>query len=702
MIVAPSLLLIVAVPAIVICQDPTTAEPLPVEPPFPKVFDLVGRSVQVVSTYWDHQLGYGTVAEYLDLDVGRAAYEIRLGETRHNVLLDAVKDRYYIYRPYRCQVGPQGALEEAALDTWAFDLPWQPRESRLHLFDAIGLWVFASQNAFTYAHGQQLYSHEKSRVRQRLHTWSFNDTARKVRLDISFVETATNGKEQPTFDLRSIRKSTSEGALLRTYDVMKVEPFIDRDVHDTVLQLPVGHQCSTSENERNDLDVRTHNGTARKLGLQVTATKFSNLPGGQAAGRDTDTVHLDVAHRLQSDGAYFMFRLRDTRTDIKHVVDYESARYEVDLVRGNCTIGRASSREEDEAFELVFANGMRLGVELALLTDLLDDMDGYGLVKEVGYGSTKFAFFEKTLTDFDRPTRVIKKFSSSQDGARYDLSSVTIWHLNDNEDLIDEMVYFSVVDDQSDEAWSESSSEYDISEECYLNNDAMQSGRDYAWLEFRYPLDGREIGLIAAHSELVKQQLHRKLAGYLGVELHYHIQLPRIELAFDDDDMVVRLLALEWPPAETRRDRISLQKIVSEARRLDYSPLELPEPPEELLLDRPADLSDTHRQVAGEYVANTLRYIAKERPGLQGLALVIDLRGVPVVLAPSGFVREPADDLDGAPESGRIDEDEYSAPRRGTTGTTFSRSIQLYLLSLLLSASIAFGVHLARKSAYMR
>lgn len=721
LIVVLALIILDIVP-VVICRDeatPTTR--IPVEPPFPKIFDLVERAVQIVSEYWDEHRGYGSVEEYLDIALGRAAYVIRLGDLQDNILIDAVEDKFYRYKPYSCEVGPQSKLEETALGTWSISFAalsnkTTPEKLNLRLFDAIGYWVFASQNAFTYEHADQLYSEQNNKLKQKMHTWSFNDTERKVRIEMTFRETATNGREQPTFDLSLIRKLTLMGELLRSYNILAVERELDRDAYDMILQVPVGHQCSKDEDEseyerklreQSNPIFTSHRLYAQKIDLQITATRFSDT-GGRVSGRDSDTLYLELAHRLQANGAHFMFRLQDTKTDIKHVIDYDCARYEIDLLSGSCTMSHAFGPEEEDSFELAFANGMHWYVDLSLLIDLFDKRDGYKFVKEVIEQSTKYAFFELSNPDFGRSTRVFKKFKLEDD--YYDLDSVTIWFLNDNDTLVDKMIYFSLLDEKSDELWSESTNGYDISEECYLNNDQMKNGRDYAWLEFTYPLDTREINPMVAHSEVVKAELHKKFADFFDLNLHHLIQLPRIELMFEDDDMVVRLLALDSPPPEimferiegksienyslkhkqlspdlghcsescrlghcssmtfcrtsftcyysraaspegseftnraecdtfvrrTPEDRIGLKNIISQARRLDYSPLELPEPSAELLLERKTN-SDIYTQVYDEHVNNTMQKIKNERPGLQEMSLVIEIDGLPVVLVPSGF-----------------------------------------------------------------
>lgn len=761
---ASFLLMVGLLAAIVASQESTSTSKTTIEPPFPSLFDQVlnGQltSVKIVAESLDASSGLQTTTEYLDLNLARAAYVTRNKLEQGVILLDAIRDKSFSYKPYTCEVHSQRDLQVPGIRQWNTDLSFVTKgpgageddgtstdiEVNLRLFGVIGYWIFAWRRAKVYSNSAVVYSVSKNIYRVS-HRWTAEDVDNKMHVELHFIDTSPSNSNEPSLSLEMIQLKESEGEqkVLVTYNILSIDYEISQDAYDSVLQVPVGYGCLDEIEEVEFDQKRGKSGRSvlpafsldrRKLSLEATATKFTE------SSRESSTISMELARISKT---YLMVRIRDTRFDYKHVIDTNAnVQYTIDSRRGTCKLEHYPELADSDdlcKFDVDFANQMTLKVSFEFLVDLFDEKMNFKLVKTTKQGAidAKYAYFERTsigLFGSDlRPTRIIRKFLLDKD--EYKLQSVTLWTLNTDESRLEEMYYLNVIDfEPIDHAWPSISHVFDVSEECYLNNERMQNGRDYAWLEFTYPISSQESTTLAGYTDLLEKVLYKRYSSYLRWS---RFRIPRVELEFDDDHFVLRLLALNNPPLDvmfekqessalifktdsdqrtyvpdinhcvelcrkqhchaisycesthscifTSRQIVAssdtvknaqcdtyydlkpdttyvntLQQVISKNRHIDFSPVAVPKPPEELLLPLSESGVDpsTYSELLNSYVKELMIYLKKERPGLDGVSFVSKLNGLLTVLIPNKFDIEvdPLSEFDLTDSSGEDDEDD--------------------------------------------
>lgn len=586
--------------ALVACHSSTklVAADQKVEPPFPSPFNQVGPnekvSVKLVSEILDSEFGYHTSLEYLDLELARAAYVNKYKSGQETVLLVAKQDTSYTYKPYTCKTAPQNAVTLPELKGWSTDLSvtYHNQEGNsasctLRIFGILGLWLYATTQPKVYSNSQIVYSVSKN-LHKVSHQWCTNDSDRKLKICFYFINTSPAGKEanpsELTLEMVQV-SSAGDGKAISTFNIVTLDYELDQDAYDNVLQVPVGYGCLAGMDE-NEFDEKLKakgneqmpnmSPKNHKLSLEITATKFVDSPD-QAVSRSSSTIFGEL---VQSTLGYYSIRLRDTGKDLKHIIDTTSRlNYFIDLRTGGCEISAFNSDTDlngDISIDAVFSNQMRLNLTPDIMKLLFDVREGFRLIKTIKQSllQDEVMFFEKTsvgLLNTREPTRIIRKYSLGPEGS-YKLDSVTTITLNDDADKVLETCHLNVVDyEPISQAWPDISKEFDVSEECYVNNDRMRNGRDYAWLEFTFPLSSQDVSLLADHSEAIKSRLHRRFAYLFSPNV---IRFPKAEVEFEDESLVFRLLALDYVPLEIRFERFESTSLVylAESDHQDLAP----------------------------------------------------------------------------------------------------------------------------------
>lgn len=757
--------------------DETTVKPPILEPPFPDLFDpfrtdASATGIKIVSETTDATEGYKVVTEYIDTELARVAYVTHRKGNESFVLVNGVADVIYSYKPYTCKTVDVSQLGSLTVNEWTTDLTLNKQNAKgedleinLHLFGVLGFWLYASRMPKVHSGSSAIFSVSKNRY-MISHKWFVNDVNNGIRIEMYFVDIAPEKAEKPILSLEVVKVLFLDDnmKIWSTYNVLSVDYGFEQEAYDSFLQIPIGYGClsditETQFEEQRSFEVSKlamkHSLNHRKLNLEITATKFFHVEG-EATSKSSHTINIEVARRWD---VYLMLRTRGAVMDMKQVVDFKNyVQYEVDMRKGTCKISHYRYDLENMAspISIKFNNGLYMNLTLETLVDLFDLQVDFRYIRTTKQqdGVAEYVYFEK-VKDMDvfntgspRPTRVIRKYL--MDANEYSLESVAIWLMKQDETQIDELFEIHVIDVQPlQDHWYSLPKVYDVSEECYLQNKQMKNGRDYAWLEFKYPISSSEEKIwMLGHTDPIEAALHKRFANYFRAN---SIRLPRIELRFEEESLNVRLLLLDYPPLEmmfaklestvidfvpgqdyediaidikhcaelcriqhchlmsycesnrkclysrrafgmrtefvkrtgcetymdTSHDyRDNLQYIISKTRHLDFGPVSLPEPSEELLRPR----SETgisyarYHELIEDYRKDVLTHIKKEKSDLAHLAVLIELNNRPTVLVPSDFNVEinPIKDLalidSDAPED---DYDRSPAFRKGIANARY-------------------------------
>lgn len=554
------------------CADPQ------VEPPFPSLFDRVGPnekvSVKLVSEVLDSEVGYHTSFEYLDLELARAAYVNNYKTEQVTVLLNAKQDIAFTYKPYTCKTSAQNALTLVGLSNWSTKLKvsylnqGEPVATVLRVFGVLGFWIYTSTRSKVYTKSQIVYSVSKN-IHMVSHQWCTEDPKRKLKICLHFIDTASKGEKNTPLELTLEMvqvSSVEDGKPLKTYNVLSLNYELDNDAYDNVLQVPVGYGCLTSMDEKEFESKLAQKGRrelpfmspkSHKLSLEVTGSKFVSS-AGQTITRNSDTVFLEL---LQSTLGYYSIRIKSSSSDRKHIIDTTSRlNYAIDLVTSQCDISLFNpDPNEDDGIgvDTELSNQMHLNLSPEFIRNVFNDREGFRLVKTIQQRDTQteIFYFERVSVGLlvQKPSRIVRRYVHNQDDS-FTLESVSVMTLNEDSDQVLELWYISVVDyEPIDQAWPEIASEFDVADQCYINNDRMKDGRDYAWLEFTFPVSSRNVALLADHSETIKSRLHRKFSYLFSPNV---IRFPQAEVAFEDESLVFRLLVLDYLPLEQRFEQL--------------------------------------------------------------------------------------------------------------------------------------------------
>lgn len=739
------------------CDETTTSSPRD-EPTFPDLLDpfssgAVTTSIKIVTETTDGVDDYKVITEYLDTKLVSAAYVIRRKGEASYVLVDGSRNMTHSYKPYKCKIVDPGKLGSLTANGWStkIDLPIRRTDDKtsrvqLELIGVIGYWLYVSREPKQYSHSQVIFSASKGRY-LKSHKWYANDVNQGIRVEMYFVDVAPEGSPKPILSLEVVKVLIlqQEKKIWSTYNVLSVDYGIEQEAYANIMQLPVGYGCLFDLQEVQFNELRSKEGRKiaikhalnnRKLSLEVTSAEFLYV-GGQATSRTSNTINVEVARRWD---VYLMLRFQDTFSHTKHVIDYKNyVQYNVDMLKGTCKMSHYRYDLENMArpIEIKFNNGLSMKLTLETLVELFDSQEDFGLIKTTKQplGVTDQVYFEKAgvFDVFDtgspQPARIARKYISNDN--EYTLQSVTIWIMNKDETRIDKLYDINVIDVQPvQDYWYALPKVYDVTRECYLENEQMKNGRDYVWLEFRYPIrDSEERAWMLDRTNVLQTALHKRFANYFEAN---SFRLPQLELRFEDDSFKARLLLLDYPPLEfmfakldatmiefkpeldnedatidlthcsqlcrlkqchlmtfcesTRKclyssrtfgmktqfvkheqcetymdtshdHRNNLQFLIAKTQHLDYSPLSVYEPCEELVLPR----SETgvsfaeYNELALEYRQNVTNHIRKQRSELAHLAIFVDFEGWPRVLVPTSFGVE----VDPLKESGLIDSEDY-------------------------------------------
>ncbi|GLJ59019.1 hypothetical protein SUGI_1488570 [Cryptomeria japonica] len=537
-----------------------------VEPPFPLLFSqsqIKQHRFHIVTESISEATGYETHEEYLDVEGGKSTFIVSDKNGRSVTHIDSELDIVFRYKPYICSAMKPAEVEHAGNDgLWHREvrLDSEPGEAEnvLLVYGVAALWLNAGDLPKTYSDSSIIYSASKD-IHKTAHKWTITDEFSESLVHLFFIENKSQAKDSK-LSLEMIQiESIKAQKIVRTVNILLIEYSIDEEVYDNVMQVPVGYGCldpklasDRSQEGKSYLPVfdiylgplleRSH-----KLDIEVTATKFDET----TQKRSSDTISVELAYDKEQ--YLSLMRQRDTKRDIKTITNYiYRVEYTIDLRRGTCrmTNGKVTDQIVSDFAMLNFENGLKFELDHRVMMNLFIRNGEFFFVKKTkakqNQRSSDYLYYEAQATTFSRPARIIRVYSSAAMQKMAKLESVTVLFFNPNdESRISESYHFNLIEVRSIDGSLDICRTFDISEECYLNNEKMKQGRDYTWFELTYPFQSistRHSEIIAAHSMEFKQMVHDRFVE-AGLSL---FNSPRIELIFDTS-LIIRALLLDMP-----------------------------------------------------------------------------------------------------------------------------------------------------------
>ena len=545
------------------------------EPYFPNLFEpsvpLESRQIVIVSESSSADGGSQTIREYLDLASRRSTIVRSTGNRQQVVFTDANSGLSYSYRAYSCNATKISEIQWEDLHVkMMLDGTKQDEATSLPIQGVAGLWLYAANKRRRYVASQEVYS-STSNARAPAYVWTVEDSSRGQLINLTFVEGLIGPFPfHAPLRLNSIQvESAPDRRPLKTFNVLSIEYEIDEATREELLEVPLGFGCPpASEDISEDRQVSSRHWLELMLEhslikLEVTSSKFVHRPN-QPAERFSDAFDLELAHSSVGPDRLHLFRVRNRELDLKTIFNYRyNVRYSVDMRQGTCQMGHFEQNTQlMQSTLLSFNNGLELDISFGLMMNLFSD-GLFVLTKRTPRrpGRAERYFYEgtlDTLAGLNRTCRLVRSYVKDNDLLK--LESVTVWVLDPSLSQVEQSYHFSVLDSRLLSVWPDEPKVFDVSEECYLNDDRRRSGRDYAWLELTYPVSGRLLQQLSANEQQVKRTFYE---SFLRPPLDFS-RVPRLELEFDEDGFRLRMLLLDLPPLDMVFNEISGYELASD------------------------------------------------------------------------------------------------------------------------------------------
>lgn len=579
------------------------------EPPFPLLTDpgsvSLGR-IHITSESVSDGFGYQTIEEYTDFDLGKSAL-METDKTGTKVtFLDAQADIAYQYEPYICQIIPNFMIDTLETNRLGLSAIWKKivkvkdessrdATKKMYLYGVAALWLNAANIEKTYSKSEFVYSASRD-IHQLSHKWTLKDESANQLVHLHFFLDEASKASLEMIQIQSMETK----AVLRTVNILAVDNIIPSQIYDSVLQVPVGFGCAcelastkalVKFPELNSLylsgPLLSH---SHMLELEVTATKFAADSSLDSNSAQSDTVSIDMVHAnmgAKFTGIFQMVKMRSSTQNTKTIIDHTlKVKQLIDMRTGVCQMTNMMSTideggmysEELHAFHIKFSNGLKLALSPKAVQILFVDQDDFHFIKSVRRNEREpsYLYFEQSESALlpGKQARIVRVYSSRDGNQDIQLESVTVWVFDDAKQSLRESYHINVMAAKDlEDKLPELAKLFDVSEECYLNNEDMKVNRDYAWIEVFYPLTSIQSNLLSTMEYRIKYMLY---AGFLMRSSVAPTRIPRMELMFEETGLIVRMLLLDMPPLE-----LSYDLIVGSTVKADTSKGEL----EELAVD---------------------------------------------------------------------------------------------------------------------
>lgn len=559
-------------------RQPTEA-PI-IEPPFPmliNIADLDSERIHIVSESVDDERGYQTTEEYTDLKKLKSTFIIKDKKGHSVTHINMVDDILYRYSPYKCEAIQITELNPYDSSLWLTEFAFKDKAGNFKygtMFGIASIWINAGKKAKTYEESSVIYSASQE-LYKPAHKWSVVDNENKTRVNLYFIDTSqSDGSVMMTLEMIQV-ESLKTNKVIRTLNILSVDNIITEDIYESILQVPIGYGCHDAESSEKSrfqfprLDKfffgnLLFNGEPHKIQLEVTGTRYdlvtnqTNSMTTTKRSSDTISVELVRTNTVGEDNLQ-MIRQRDSNQDTKLVLDYFlNIQYRIDLRRGTCEMSNMGQvLDEGEKVSLKFSNNLELNMDLTMMRQIFVDNSDYFFIKLVESADIVTSYFEKTSKDLfpGKISRIIRVYSMiKQDGVSFStstkLDTVMIRVFDDKLERIVSSFHINVIDAIEISGSLTMAKLFDVSEECYLNDDLMKSGRDYAWFQVSYSVMNRLIDTMANNIDPIKDMIYN-LLKYRDISI---FNAPRMEVMLNDDSMTVRILLIDLPPLQLLYD----------------------------------------------------------------------------------------------------------------------------------------------------
>lgn len=541
-----------------------------VEPPFPQVISPLQMNrhrIHIVSESVSDKFGYETYEELVDLDEGKDTIIVNNKVGHHVTHIDGANNLIFRYKPYTCTAISTSELELEMTDSlWTKKYSMKIKDTtttkEMHLYGVTALWMNAAEKAKSYSASNMVYSASKD-VFKAAHKWSVKDDENKVQIHLYFIDnSARSTGTKLSLEMIQVESLVSM-KIVQTMNILSFE-YSFSDSYDSMMRVPVGYGCINSEvtskallefPNLESLYLGPLLANSHKIQLEATATKYEETNDG--IKRSSDTISYEIAHTSSDYDSSFgrrglqLIRHRDMKRDIKIISNYQfNVQYKIDMRKGTCELSNMGRNNDFnvqvEQLSLEFNNGLKLAIQIETFKAIFVNTDEFYFIGRSKQTQIEYLYFEKTTDQIfnGRKSRIIRTYSTNRALAgEVRLESVTIWVFDDKFENILESYHLNVIDAITLNSYSDVPRIFDVSEECYLNNENMVAGRDYVWYELHYPVPSRYSEVVSSRAMALKEMIHLRFssAGY------DFFLAPRMELMFEDTGFILRVLQLDIP-----------------------------------------------------------------------------------------------------------------------------------------------------------
>jgi len=408
------------------------------------------------------------------------------------------------------------------------------------------------------------------------------------------------------------------GKLSFAVTVVEVDYALDSYALTHLLQLPVGFGCLTDDGRggresrgdleaklaesglmwaeydlsgaRLELEVSAHN--VRSEWLESMLVELAHTEMVPGAHRTDQSVTMVRVKQLTSRGGAQKDQMSMMPADVKIISNYfHNVRYKIDLLTGQCSpshIAKGEKVDDDENLTLKFSNSLKLSLHRNMLELLFENNDQFQWIRhhvvEEGEKRSKKVYhhLEKTIEDWPpsfgetrkkengepKVARLVRSYLEKVDGYGRRESAflklvdvkLLVFDAETKSHLLEEYRLNLIDEEPLSEEQTNLWQLFDVSRDCYLNNELMKAGRDFAWLELSYPIEERHLRVLANNVDSLRAAFYEKfidqtLSGF---------RIPRVDFLFTSSGVEARFLALNVPPLELIYEPIESMSILVE------------------------------------------------------------------------------------------------------------------------------------------
>lgn len=543
-------------------------------PPFPdliNVLDPESYRIHIISESIDDIIGYHTTEEFLDLKLLRDTFVTKDKNGQSVVHIDGRQELMYLYKPYTCQATTinSGDTSYSTLWTTRFTFSSGSTIKYMTTYGVASIWINASNRPRQYELAKGVFSNALNKFSEA-HKWTITDSESNQLVHLYFSEVGKMSDGQARLALERIQvESIALQKVVRTINILVADNIISEEVYENLLQVPVGYGChdvETAEKSRFKFpkikEFKSIFHDSHRYELEMTSTKYFdvNEDGQVQRKRLSDTMSIILVRtNAKGEDNMQLVRQRHSSQDTKLVLNYFlNIQYRIDFKKGSCEMkNMGATVDGSERVTIRFPlNNLELNMDLEMMDELFLTREGFFYIKRVeskGKEQLVSFYYEKTSTKLipNKNVRIIRVFigvKSSDTGKvnAFKLDSVIVKVFDEELTKVTESYHINVMDVALFYGDLSLAKVFDVSEECYLNNELMRSGRDYTWSKFEYSLGPslRFSETLASNADSLKATIYALLKTR-GIDF---FNAPRLEIVFGEDSMQVRMLLLDLPP----------------------------------------------------------------------------------------------------------------------------------------------------------